>query len=65
MPLGDQTKQVSGREELLKARVTSGHGAPAHTPEVAAQTYWDVDSAGTYYSWSAGAWSSALTTAGA
>jgi hypothetical protein len=60
MPLGSQTTKVSTREELLKLPVVSGAGAPTHKPEIAAQEYYDVNSAVTVYIWSAGVWSDSV-----
>lgn len=61
MPLGTLANKVSKREELLKERVVSGNGAPSHTPEVAAQDYYDVDNLTKLYVWRKGAWSTVIT----
>ena len=63
MPLGTIANKVSTRDELLKNQVVSGKGAPAHTPEVAAQDYYDVDELTKVYVWRAGAWSAKITLA--
>ena len=55
MGLGQKTDKVSTREELLKDKNTCGAGAPAHTPEVAAQTYVDT-ATGQVYEWWKGEW---------
>ena len=60
MPLGTIANTVSTREELLKKSVTSGKGVPAHTPEVAAQDYYDVDNLTKLYVWRKGAWSTVI-----
>lgn len=65
MPLGISTTaattQVSTREQLLKSAVTSGHGVPSHTPEVASQDYYDVDNLTKLYVWRVGAWSTVVS----
>jgi len=61
MPLGTIANKVSTREEKLKERVVSGSGAPSHTPEVAAQDYYDVDELTKVYVWRKGAWSAKIT----
>ena len=61
MPLGTLANKVSKREELRKERVVSGNGAPSHTPEVAAQDYYDVDNLTKLYVWRKGAWSTVIT----
>lgn len=53
--MGDLTKAVSSRDELLRGVNVTGNGAPAHTPDVPAQTYVDVDT-GNVYEWWAGTW---------
>lgn len=63
--LGDKTKKLSDRDELLRGRNTTidsttysyqvSGGEPAHTPQVAAQTCVDV-ATGQVYEWWAGAW---------
>lgn len=67
MPLGISTTaattQVSTREQLLKQAVTSGHGVPAHTPEVNSQDYYDVDNLTKLYVWRKGAWSAVIALA--
>jgi hypothetical protein len=63
MPLGTIADKVSTREQLLKERVTSGAGAPTHTPEVDAQDYYDKDNLTKLYVWRKGAWSAVISLA--
>ena len=53
--LGDQTGRVSTHAELLTGANTAGSGAPAHTPQVAKQTYVDIDT-GDIHEWYDGEW---------
>ena len=61
MPLGTIANKVSTREEKLKNPVASGSGAPTHTPEIAAQDYYDVNNLTKLYVWRKGAWSTVIT----
>jgi hypothetical protein len=53
--LGSAADKVSSRSELLTQLNVSGSGAPTHTPELATQTYVDIDT-GNVYEWWAGVW---------
>lgn len=53
--IGDRTIHVSTASELLYDAVTSGHGAPTHSPERPTQIYTDIDT-GREYSWWGGVW---------
>jgi hypothetical protein len=53
--MGDLTKHVSSREELLREAEVSGHGNPTHTPQRASQRYVDVDD-NSLHLWYAGTW---------
>ena len=65
MPLGLTTTanltQVSTHEQLLKDKVTSGHGAPTHKPEVPAQEYFDADDLTKMYIWRNSGWTASVT----